>query len=475
MLTPIEAATPGKTKRAVLAAASNLLAAIRPSSQYKRDGAGLVCSALIAQAIQALSTPFLGRLYSPSAYGVWSLLLSAAAIPAALGGFRYELAITLSETDEEAANVGALNIACLLFTTILTAGGVVLWTNSFASALGIGEYRHWLGALPAIVFILGFAQTSNYWLIRYKSFRSLAIYRITQSLATAAAQSAAWPLWPGPEGLISGGVFGYFTPAILFLAEFWKKYRHLLRAVSWRGLSKAARKFRNFPRYVVPYGFVAVARDRGIFLLLGIYASTHVLGLYATAVRLAYAPVQLIAASLSPIVYRRACDHPVVREAAPMVYRVLKTVTVCTVPLFVAIAWFARDGFAILMGARWREAGLYASMFAIPASLQALSGPLDRMLDLVSRQKVSLAIEVSYSVLALAAAGLSLASGGGVTLCVATFGALTICYHLARVAAVYRFCGFPKSDMFKLGGIYMSLAGGTALILFVATRKNPWT
>jgi O-antigen/teichoic acid export membrane protein len=434
----------------------------------------LTAGTVLSQAIQVIATPILGRLYSPSAFGIWSLLQSAAAIPAAVGGFRYELALTLSESDEEAISVGALQVFCLLLTTFLTAVAVFCWPSHLAAAVGTREYQIWLWALPAIVFAQAFTLNANYWNIRRKQFLGLARYRTTQTLGIALAQGASWPLWRGPQGLIAGGVLGLFAPAIVFLIAFWRQDRKLMRAVAPSKMWRAARKFSNFPRYVVPFGLVSVVRDRGIYLLLGIYATVHITGLYSTAIRLAYAPVQLIASSFSPIVYRRACEHAPVSAAAPMVYRVLKAITLCTAPLFIVIGWFARDAFAFLMGQRWREAGVYAGILAIPASLQVLSGPLERMLDIVSHQKVALVIELCYSVMTLSIVGYAFAVGKGAPLCISFFAAVTIFYHVALVSAVYHFCEFPARDLAKVASLYLALTCGTLLILFAVTRHTPW-
>jgi O-antigen/teichoic acid export membrane protein len=365
-------------------------------------------------------------------------------------------------------------MSCLLLTTLLTAIAVFFWGGPIAAIVGIGQYQNWMLVLPAIVFITTFTIGANYWNIRNGEFRHLAQYRVTQSLAVAAAQGVAWRFSSGPAGLIVGGVLGLCAPAIVFLIGFWKKYRRLMRSISLGGMWQAARKFSNFPRYTVPWGFAAIARERGIILLLGMYATTDIVGLYTIALRLSYLPFQLIASSVSPIVYRRACEYSTVSAAAPMVYRVLKTIITYMTPASIIIGWFARDAFTVLMGHQWGKAGFYACLLAIPGSLQVLSVPLERLLDIASCQRVALIIETCYSLTVVSLTALVLASGKGVPIAIGLFAAVTAFYHVALLCAVYRFCCFPMRDLAMLAGRYIAFAGGTAFVLFLTTTNHPW-
>src|SRR5215472_7391066 len=125
----------------------NLLRRLVPKSQSQRSGAMLAGGAIFAQAIQAVVTPVLGRLYQPAVFGAWALVQSIAAIPAALGGFRYELAIILADDERETINVLALQMLCNCATTTGSLAVVMLLRHSIAAALGAPALANWLFAV----------------------------------------------------------------------------------------------------------------------------------------------------------------------------------------------------------------------------------------------------------------------------------------------------------------------------------------
>jgi len=423
-----------------------------PRSSFRRHAAALGGGALAAQAVQALATPILGRLYDPSAFGVFTLLLSAAAIPAAIGGLRYELAIVLAKNNARAMNIVALQTICNIASTGLSLLAVLFFRNQIAAAFGVEELGLWLFLAPLVVFLTNAWLAVTYWLVRTKQFASLARCRVAQTSSAAGVQMAASFLFHGgPLGLIVGFVIGQCVPLLVLLKQVRLGYSKLLRdALSLQYIRQSAVDHSNFPKYTVPYGFAAVLRERGLVLLLGLFASTHVIGLFALALRLVYMPVGLISGSISTVLYQRVANERDVSVAGPLTYRILTTLVTAATPAFVFIAWHAQDVFAVLLGSQWRDAGLYAALMATPACTYLLSGVLDRMLDVVGHQRTALLIEAAYSSLAVLVFLVGLYVFKSAPIAVTLFAAVTACYHVVWMFAVYRCCRFPLSDLLRI-------------------------
>ena len=442
-----------------------------PKSSFLRHSAALGGGALAAQAVQALATPVLGRLYDPSAFGVFALLLSAAAFPAALGGMRYELAIVLAKTDAKALNVAALQTFFNLATTVLSFFAVFLFRSQIATAFGVEELGLWLFAVPLVVFLTNAWLAVTYWLIRTKQFVSLAQCRVAQTSSAAGIQIATSFLFQGGAvGLILGYLVGLFAPLFVLVKQVRLGYSKLLRRVlSPAYMRQCAGNYSNFPKYTVPYGFAAVLRERGLILLLGLFATTHIVGFFVLALRLVYMPVGLISGSMSTVLYQRAASSKDVADTAPLTSRILTTLVWTATPLFIFLAWHAPDLFALLLGGEWRDAGLYASLMAAPAFTFLLSGILDRMLDIVGQQRTALCIEVVYSLCAVLAFAAGLYFLQSAPLAVGLFAAVTVCYHVVWIVAVYRCCRFPLLGLLKVGLQACVVASATAALLYLSS------
>ena len=84
---------------------------ILPKSRFARSASLLAGGAVAGQAIIVAASPILTRLYSPEDFGVLAVFASLLSILSIVASLRYQLAIPLPKTDEEAANVTVLSLA----------------------------------------------------------------------------------------------------------------------------------------------------------------------------------------------------------------------------------------------------------------------------------------------------------------------------------------------------------------------------
>ena len=90
------------------------------SSSFASNVVTIVTGTAIAQIIVILATPVITRLYGPEAFGLFALFSSIISILVTVGCLRYELAIMLPKSDEDAANVFGLCIFLLMVITVVS-------------------------------------------------------------------------------------------------------------------------------------------------------------------------------------------------------------------------------------------------------------------------------------------------------------------------------------------------------------------
>lgn len=149
-------------------------------SQYARDASTLMVGTTLGMVIQLLSSPLLSRLYNDSAFGVLQLFSSTYAILSIIATLRYELAIMLPKSDDDAFCVLGASCGCTVIFSALCQ--LFVWgVRAFhISLFGLSELS-WLKYMPAATLVMGLYYSFNYWLNRRKRYFNLAINRIVQN------------------------------------------------------------------------------------------------------------------------------------------------------------------------------------------------------------------------------------------------------------------------------------------------------
>src|SRR5450631_1051953 len=101
------------------------LLAVRLSSS-RRGALTIFGGTASGQALALVSAPVLSRLYSPSNFGVFTVLSSLIAIVGAVAALRFELAVPLPEKERDAQGLVALGLMSTGLTFALTSVVVAL-------------------------------------------------------------------------------------------------------------------------------------------------------------------------------------------------------------------------------------------------------------------------------------------------------------------------------------------------------------
>jgi O-antigen/teichoic acid export membrane protein len=344
-----------------------------------------------------------------------------------------------------------LQAFCVFCVAALTMIAVALFHRQMGALLGAPELNGWLLLVPFLVLIAGFALGVNNWMLRFKQFRLLAAFRIAQTVGSAGAQLVLAPLTgSAPGGLIGGGIFGLFSPVLFSVPELVRKHATLLRqGCSWQKMKAVARKFERFPKFVTAFGMAGTLRDRGVVVLLSAFSGAQVVGLYAVAWRLACVPVQLIAASLSPVMFQRLTEHPSPKDRGALVLSVNRQIAMLVIPCFAFLALYSRELIPLVMGGRWAQSGVYAGIFAAPAAVMMMTSPFDRFFDAAGKSHVSLILEISCTSVALLAVGTSLKMGATPGTAMMWLAGVTLVYEIAWLFMIYWYCDFSKTEALR--------------------------
>jgi O-antigen/teichoic acid export membrane protein len=227
---------------------------------------------------------------------------------------------------------------------------------------------------------------------------------------------------------VGGWVLGQAIGTSILVIQLLNYDGQFLFAVrDWGAVRGGLSKYRNFAFYKAPYSFVANASTQMVFVILRLFASLNVVGLYSMAARAVYLPVTLIASSMNDVFYEKAATELKQGGLEKFVTRLLRIQVVLAAPWLVLTAFDSKLVFGIVLGPKWIPAANYAAVLAFAGFTYFLTSWLDRLFDIRGHQKLSLILELTGNLMSL----------GGLTLALwlhpeKTVAAVTI-YAMAQV------------------------------------------
>lgn len=295
----------------------------------------------VAQAIPLAAGPLLTRLYDPYEFGLMTSTVALALLLSVVATARYELAIVLPESDRDAralAGAAAIlaSVVCVAAMALIALAEIVAPAMAGSSRLG-----PWIAAVPAIAWLMACGQIGNCIANRTRDYPRMAGAAIVQQ-AVAAAVACLLGVVSAPfNGLIVGRIAGHATYAAAFL----QRLRGLIveRTRSWTlaECREAARRYRQFPQYNLPYSLVGSFSRDFIVLALTYQHYVEAAGMYGVARMVVSAPVFFVSSTLTQVFFREASERIGTPAFAALVARLLRTVAFAGAPF---MAWLAYWG-----------------------------------------------------------------------------------------------------------------------------------
>lgn len=376
-----------------------------------RNISTLVAGTGIAQALLLAASPVLSRIFTPADFGLWALFVSFTSVFGVIAAFRYEMAIVLPKSDDDARSVFWISLLATSFTGIFLLILLLLFGSAISVRLGMEELENWLYLTPLAVILMGFYNSFNYWTTRHRRFKLNSSARISQSGMNAGLSLGVGSFIKGPAGLILGQVVGMGAAVLVFAISTFRRYPLLRKIPEHSQLKSMARKYRNFPRVNTPHAFVSTLQDSGIVFVIKYFFETGVLGAYSFAFRVLKAPVGLIGSAVFQVFFERASKASAGGgNLRPLMWKLVRTLFLIGFVPFLILFLIAPDLFAFVFSEPYRQAGEIAKVFTPWLFLNFIMSPLSSITLIKNRQKTAFGItltDVVFRVAAIAYGGIS--------------------------------------------------------------------
>jgi len=353
----------------------------------------LVTGSVFAQGIGVLAAPIVARLFAPEAFGVAALFTSIASIIGVVACLRYELAIMLPKTDEEAANLLGLSLFFVLIITGISALIIFFADDLIVNLLNSPELKRYLWLVPMVVFVTGIFTALNYWNSRTKHFGRLSIARVISSVATQTTKLGA-----GFAGFVSGGVLigtsllGQIVSTLALGGQIWRDDRHLFKAsIRWKKMIAGLKRHKKFPIYNTWSALLNTASQQLPTIMLAFYFSPKIVGFYALGKTVLSMPMNMVGGAVAQVFFQKASEaHNRTGNLSVVVEEVFKRLVSLGIFPILLLTLIGEDLFIVAFGARWAEAGVYMQILGLWIFFQFISSPISTLFAVLEKQHYGL-------------------------------------------------------------------------------------
>ena len=427
--------------------ARSLVTRIRNSS-FVRNVVVLVSGTAVAQVLVVLAAPILSRLYSPTAFGVMSVVLAVSGPVAMMASLKYELAIVLVKEDKDASNLFILSGGLVLVTSLLTLLTMPFVGNWLAYEMDRPTAAPLMIWIPAIVLLRGVYGVVAFWANRRRDYFWTSTSTVGRSFGIAVVQIALGLVDKGAAGLIVGRVCGQIVAIIILSVHTLKNdWRLVLRSFDRKRMKELAREHDHFPKYNAPReGLVAFSGSIPSFFL-ALFFSPAAAGLYWFTVRLLDVPTALIGIAVRRVFFERAAKA---FHAEEKIYPLLVQATIALAVLgLVPVLVILIEGpelFDIAFGEEWRGAGVYARWLTIWWVSSFCNAASSALIPVFRLQRLFLGIEMVGLVLRAGAIGAAVLFGDDV-LAIALYSIVGFLLNVYRTVYVIQFAKHHQGNV----------------------------
>lgn len=414
----------------------------------------LMVGNVMGQVVSLAGLLLISRVYAPADVGLWAMFLGIGFMVPLLAGLRYDLATIIVDDEHDA---GRLAIVTMLLGAF--CAGVVFLIALGLHLFPLGVPENWVAisyAYAPYILLNGILNAGSGWGVRRKMFRWLMLVRVGQPLVTLFLQYMCRDTNYFGNGLIFGTVIGCLltvvahVPVLIAPAKLGLEGLHGAAQV-WQSLKAIARREKSFPLYSVPYSIVGNFANQAVVVALGAWYSLAVVGFFNMAFRTLNAPMMLIVSALGQAlipVLSSARDH--ISRYQDVVVSFMRLLGWIHIPALIFIVVHGPAAYRFVFGAEWAQAGYYAGFLTLALFGYVMTQWLERIFDILGRQKLHLVLSISLNTLTLLAFTVTHFVFHDPVYAITAWSLGTLFYGMVWITVVFRLCRFHFSALVRV-------------------------
>lgn len=370
---------------------------IHVKGEFAKNAFILTVGTSISQLLPIFFYPVLSRLFTPAEFGLLATLNSITAMLLVFASGKYDQSILITKSKAEAANVIGLVLTLSFGFLLLSFIGLQLAANQLSLLLNEPSLQKWLFYSPVTAFAIIIFNAYNEWCVRNKYFKILSWNKITNSMSHTLAKVGLGFVHYG-NGLVIGDMIGRIFSAGTCIYRGLKQDKTVFQQISSRQFIPLAKKYKNFPKFVIPDQFLNSLGVAAPVFFIGAWFNSQEVGFYSMTIQILSLPISVISRAVRDV-FRQRANEDFVREGNCLgIYRKLLFIllgigTLVTIPAII----FLPPVINIVLGPQWESVGVYAQILIPMMTLNFISMSLSGVFIVVNKMNVSMYWQMYYA------------------------------------------------------------------------------
>jgi O-antigen/teichoic acid export membrane protein len=238
------------------------------------------------------------------------------------------------------------------------------------------RYDFLLYLLPLASFLFSSYQILNYYLVRYKRYKSISINKVSRRISEGIGHTGLGFAGFFHSGLIAGNIIGHAVNLFSGIIQVLKS-DFSLRLFSWNKQRKMLWKYREFPSYnLIPALLNAVCMHLPIILVNKFYTG-ETAAFFDLSRQVLVLPASILSLSISQVMLQNIAEKRRKRESfISDIYRIMLLLAGLGVTMIVIFSIWAPTLFGIYAGEAYQRSGDFARILVAGAALKLVVSPM---------------------------------------------------------------------------------------------------
>lgn len=355
--------------------------------------------AAISQFIPIAISPILSRLFTAENFGVLAIFSSLVQIISVFVSGKYEMAINLPKSDEDAFGLTVISALLTSIASIFIAILLYIFRLPIVDLIGNETIGNYIYLLPIGIFIASIYNTLYYWINRNKQFKDISMSKVTRGVTVSLFSILFGVVKIKTIGLVLADLISQVFSTLYFVYKSKVQYKSLWKTITIDRISYLIKRYKHFPIYSIPSSLLSkLSAHLPVLLMSGLFG-TFATGIFSLSQRVIASPSGLIASASGDVFRQKASEEYAKNGSCTNSFMQLFKFQVITGILpFGLIFILAPFLFEIVFGAEWKEAGTYTQILSLMYYLQYIVSPLSTMFIVAEEQFLNLVFQAALTV-----------------------------------------------------------------------------
>lgn len=366
-------------------------------SSFAKSVLTLSTGTIISQGVSLISTPIISRIYEQSSLGDFAVIISNSAIISMIASIGLMSAIMIPKEDDEARNICRLLIKAIFIIPFVILSCLILLSPEVQLFNVQMDYRFACLLMYVYIVTTNLASVCYSYINRAKLYSVLFWYPVIMTGINALVSIGLGVLGCGLWGYTLGNISASIVAMIYLLRHGNPFILNKAKRKSTIGLLKM---YKDYTKYLLTSNVISTIGEQIPVQMISRFWGSVVTGSYTMCMSVLNIPSKLLSQPINHVFYKEATErYNTGKDIGVFSLKILvANVKVAIIPVVILII-FGPTIFSVVLGTKWEEAGVMASVLGIYQLINFSNSCLNGKYVIIKKQKIILVFNLIYMVI----------------------------------------------------------------------------